>query len=136
MIGLIGLLIFSSCSDKLDLYPISNKNIEGFYQTQEHFEQAIVACYNGLRNANLNSNYSYYMTECRSDNTWQQVDYDDGAISRFTETASTPILNTAWSNLYNTVMRCNYILTRIGDVTFEDDNVKKPIICFLYSFKR
>lgn len=127
MIGLIGLLIFSSCSDKLDLYPISNKNIEGFYQTQEHFEQAIVACYNGLRNANLNSNYSYYMTECRSDNTWQQVDYDDGAISRFTETASTPILNTAWSNLYNTVMRCNYILTRIGDVTFEDDNVKKQI---------
>jgi hypothetical protein len=115
------------CSDELDLSPISSKNIEGFYKTQDHFEQAVVGCYNGLRNANLKSNYSYMLTESRSDNAWQQVDYDDGQISRFTENAATPILNTAWANLYNTIMRCNYILEYIGDITFESEDIKKQI---------
>ncbi len=74
--------------DDLNLSPISNKNIEGFYKTQSQFEQAIIGCYH-LRNANLKSNFSYQLTECRSDNAWQQVDYDDGMISRFTENAAT-----------------------------------------------
>lgn len=126
-ISSVTLFLGSGCSDKLDLSPISNKNIEGFYQTQDHFEQVIVGCYNGLRNANLKSDYSYMLTESRSDNTWQQVDYDDGQISRFTENAATPVLNTAWANLYNTIMRCNYILDRIGNITFDSEDVKKQI---------
>ena len=126
-INIILVLSIASCADDLDLSPISNKNIEGFYKNQAHFEQAITGCYNGLRNANLKSNYSYMLTESRSDNAWQQVDYDDGQISRFTETAATPIINTAWSNLYNTIMRCNYILTRISEATFESEDIRKQI---------
>ena len=72
------LMVAGGCSDDLNLSPISNKNIEGFYKTQSQFEQAIIGCYHGLRNANLKSNFSYQLTECRSDNAWQQVDYDDG----------------------------------------------------------
>ncbi|WP_158583170.1 RagB/SusD family nutrient uptake outer membrane protein [Parabacteroides sp. AF14-59] len=121
------LVVAGGCSDDLNLSPISNKNIEGFYKTQSQFEQAIIGCYHGLRNANLKSNFSYQLTECRSDNAWQQVDYDDGMISRFTENAATPVLNTAWADLYNTVMRCNYILTRIEDATFDDEGVRKQI---------
>ncbi len=121
------LLLHAGCSDKIDLYPISDKNIEGFYQNQSQFEQAITGCYNKLRNANLKSDYSYMLTESRSDNSWQQVDYNDGQISRFTENAATPIINTAWADLYNAIMRCNYIITRIADVEFEDANVKKQI---------
>lgn len=123
----IAALLVSGCADKLDLSPISDKNIEGFYKTQDHFEQAIVGCYNGLRSANLKSNYSYMLTESRSDNAWQQVDYDDGQISRFTENAATPIINTAWLNLYNSVMKCNYVLDRIGGVEFENEDVKRQI---------
>lgn len=126
-ISLSLLCITSSCSDKLDLSPISNKNAESFYKTQDHFEQAIIGCYNKLRNANLKNSYSYQLTECRSDNCWQQVDYDDGAISRFTENAATPVINTAWADLYNSVMRCNYIITKIADATFEDEVVRKRI---------
>ncbi|MCD8267134.1 MAG: RagB/SusD family nutrient uptake outer membrane protein [Parabacteroides sp.] len=127
ILSLLLLVATGGCSDKLDLSPISNKNIEGFYKTQSHFEQAIIGCYHGLRNANLKSNFSYQLTECRSDNAWQQVDYDDGMISRFTENAATPVINTAWADLYNTVMRCNYILTRIQDGTFDDESVRKQI---------
>lgn len=128
------LYLFLSCSDNLDLSPISSKNAESFYKTQDHFEQAIIGCYNKLRNANLKNSYSYYLTECRSDNCWQQVDYDDGAFSRFTENASTPVLDDAWADLYNAVMRCNYILTKLPDATFDDETRRKEIegeACFV-----
>lgn len=118
-------LLLVSCSEELNLSPISNKNIDGFYKTEQQFEQAIIGCYNGLRNANLKQNYSYMLTESRSDNSWQQVDYDDGAISRFTETSTTPVLNEAWSNLYNTVMRCNYILTNLEEVELDSEFKKR-----------
>jgi hypothetical protein len=118
------LLVISGCSDKLDLTPISEKNISNFYKSEAQIKQAIVGCYNGLRSEELSSNFSYQLTEARSDNAWQQVDYDDGAISRFTENASTPVLNTAWASLFNTILRCNYVLTSIDNVTFSDESTK------------
>ena len=36
------LMVAGGCSDDLNLSPISNKNIEGFYKTQSQFEQAII----------------------------------------------------------------------------------------------
>jgi hypothetical protein len=121
---LLFLMAVSGCSDKLDLAPISEKNISNFYKTEAQIKQAIVGCYNGLRSEELTSNFSYQLTEARSDNAWQQVDYDDGAISRFTENASTPVLNTAWAALFNTILRCNYVLTSIDNVAFSDESTK------------
>lgn len=117
--------VFGGCTNELNLNPISNKNIDDFYKTEQQFEQAIIGCYNGLRSANLKQSYSFMLTEARSDNSWQQVDYDDGAISRFTETSALPVLNDAWSNLYNTIMRCNYILTNLETVELSADFEKK-----------
>lgn len=119
------LIVLGSCSNELNLNPISNKNIDGFYKNEKQFEQAIIGCYNGLRNANLKQTYSYMLTEARSDNCWQQVDYDDGAISRFTETSATPVLNNAWADLYNTIMRCNYILTNLETVDLKPEFEKR-----------
>lgn len=121
---LIVLAFGSSCTDKLELSPISNKNIEGFYKTEDQFYQAIMGCYDGLQNAMLKQNFSYMMTESRSDNAWQQVDYDDGIICRFTENAGLPVLNTAWANLYNYITRCNYVLNSLNENTELDTNIK------------
>ncbi len=118
------LFIGVSCTDKLELSPISNKNIEGFYKTEAQFTQAIMGCYDGLQNAMLKQNFSYMLTESRSDNAWQQVDYDDGILSRFTENAEVPILNNAWANLYNYIARCNYVLGSLNENTTLDTDLK------------
>lgn len=127
MIVISSILSFNSCSDELDLTPISSKSISGFYKTQNDFEQAITGVYASLRSTILTSNYSYYLTECKSDNCWQGVEYDDGLISRFSDNAGTPILNTAWSNLYNAILRCNYIITKIPDGDFTSEDVRNKI---------
>lgn len=121
------LLIAAGCTDDLKLTPISSKSVQSFYKTPDDLEQAMVGCYCGLRAAEMQDYFSYMMTESRSDNAWQQVDYDDGAFSRFTETASTPTINSAWSRLYNTILRCNYVITSISNVTFDDEDQKNKL---------
>lgn len=121
---LLIILVISGCANKLDLTPISQKNIASFYKTEDQMKQAIAGCYRGLKSEELTRTFSYMLTEARSDNTWQHVAYDDGAICRFTENATTPVINSAWSTLYNTIQRCNYVLSSIDNVTFSDDSTK------------
>ena len=126
-LGLCAICLLSSCSDALDMQPISSKNVGNFYKTQTHFEQAIVGVYSNMKSCVLNTTWSYMLTECRSDNCWQGVEYDDGRISRFTETNELGALSSAWSGLYNYILNCNYILTQIGDVEFTDATLKNTI---------
>ncbi|MBK1441405.1 RagB/SusD family nutrient uptake outer membrane protein [Parapedobacter sp. ISTM3] len=107
IIMLAGLL--QACNN-LDLVPISERTVEGYYQTEEHINLALLGCYNGLRSAMVSQQYSYMLTESRSDNTFQSLDYNDGNISRFSETSLLPILFTAWSDYYNKIQRCNKVL--------------------------
>ncbi|MCE5345291.1 MAG: RagB/SusD family nutrient uptake outer membrane protein [Bacteroidales bacterium] len=120
---IIGLSL-TACTDKLDLSPVSTKNVDGFYKTKAQFYQAIMGCYDGLQNAVLRQNYSYMLTESRSDNAWQQVDYDDGQTSRFTENSETQILNTAWAASYEYIARCNYVLKNLEGSTVLSDELK------------
>ena len=104
---------FISCDDVLDLVPISSTSADGFYKTEVHVDQAITGCYNSLRSNFVNEGSSYMMTEARSDNTFQGVEYDDGPISRFSETPDLPVLASRWASLYNGISRCNRVLTEI-----------------------
>lgn len=127
ILGLSMVCAFSSCNDALNLSPISQKSVASFYKNQTHFEQAITSVYGDLKSCLLSTSWSYRLTECRSDNCWQGVEYDDGRISRFTETNELGELSNAWGNLYNYITNVNYILTQIGDVEFSDATLKKTI---------
>jgi hypothetical protein len=109
------LLAFTSCS-KLDLVPVSERSVEGFYKTPTQINQALIGCYSGLRDALVRQQYSYMLTESRSDNTFQSLDYNDGNTSRFTETSLLPVLYTGWSNSYNKIQRCNKVLEELANI--------------------
>lgn len=114
------LIALNSCS-KLDLVPISERNVEGFYKTPSQVNQALMGCYNGLREVMVSQQFSYMLTESRSDNTFQSLDYNDGNTSRFTETSLLPILYTGWSNYYNKIQRCNKVLEELKKIEISDD---------------
>src|SRR5690606_33167390 len=67
------LLIFGqSCSSEfLELTPESSVTTGNFYQTQNHFEQALTGVYSSLRSAK-GSVASWVMGEMRSDNTFYE----------------------------------------------------------------
>jgi starch-binding outer membrane protein, SusD/RagB family len=109
---IFALVAFTGCS-KLDLVPISERSVEGFYKTPAQINQALMGCYNGLRDVLVRQQYSYMLTESRSDNTFQSLDYNDGNTSRFTETSLLPVLYTGWSNSYNKIQQCNKVLEEL-----------------------
>ena len=116
--------LLAACS-QLDLVPLSQKSVEGFYQTENHINQALLGCYQGLRNVWVNSQSSYMLTEARSDNAFQGQAYDDGPITRFEETPVLPVLNTAWSEYYANINRCNRILEALGRITMDEAKRKQ-----------
>lgn len=120
IIFILFLGLLSAC-EKLDLVPVSERSVENFYKTPEHIDQALMACYDGLRGARVNQQYSYMMTESRSDNAFQSLDYNDGNISRFTETSLLPVLYTAWNDLYNKINRCNKILEELPNIEISEE---------------
>lgn len=117
---ILALWVVAGCS-KLDLVPVSERSVEGFYKTPSQINQALVGCYNGVRDALVRQQYSYMLTESRSDNTFQSLDYNDGNTSRFTETSLLPVLYTAWSNSYNKIQRCNKVLEEIGKIQITEN---------------
>lgn len=118
-------LLSTSCEEELNLYPISEKTEASFYKTSDQLQQAVFACYDGLQGSEVNSRYSYMLSESRSDNTWQGTEYDDGAFTRFSENATLPVLAEAWNSIYNHIQRCNMVLESLDNVEGLEQDVKK-----------
>jgi hypothetical protein len=116
--------LLSGCSN-LDLIPISEKSVAGFYKTETHINQAVLGTYNGLRSVWVSAQSSYMLTEARSDNTFQGTAYDDGPIARFEVTPTLPVLSTAWSAYYTHINRSNRILEELGTITMDDAKRKQ-----------
>ncbi len=114
--------ILTGC-EQLDIVPISEKSVEGFYKTETHINSAAVGLYNGLRSAWVTSYYSYMLTESRSDNTFQGTAYEDGPICRFEDTPLSEGFSSVWQMYYGYINRCNRILEANGSV--EMDEVKR-----------
>ena len=125
-------LFFSSCNDWLDVTPVDTRTSENFYQTPSQLEQAIIGIYNGLMPL---SEYSWMMSEIRSDNVWvpyklgKQRDYVDIACFNSNITTISTISN-AWNDLYEIIARANLFLSKVDQVEFSADldNVKKQFI--------
>lgn len=107
------MIVLTSVGCSLDLTPISSKSVDGFYTTDAEFDQAIAGVYNVYRTIKVSADYSYGLSESRSDNAFQEAIYDPGKISRFEETSNLALLSSAWGELYNGINRCNTILERL-----------------------
>ena len=126
---LIAIFLLSgiSCSDYLDLSPISTYNAGSFYQTEKDFEIAINGAYAPLRS--LHSGDIINLLECRSDNIQDDPinSYDHNRVHRFQDTESTPLLSNVWNNFWILISRCNLILDNIDNASFQDENRKSYI---------
>jgi tetratricopeptide (TPR) repeat protein len=121
-------MAMTSCSDFLDPSPESIYTTETFYQSQNDFELAISAVYAAQQDAYNGQAGMLHLLEARSDNT-NSVNtnlYDDGAAS-FTDNSACGPAKNVWTYMYQMITRCNGILIRIDNVTFDDAATKNYI---------
>lgn len=110
-----------ACSDDfLNLTPYDKVTTENLFKKADDFNITIIGSY-----AKLQGQIGFFeeLSEYRSDNLYitaptagTQDRYD---IDQFVETAANGILSSAWANYNNGVYRCNIVLDRIDDVTFD-----------------
>lgn len=125
ILGVIaGVFLLGSCTSKLDVKPISDPSVVNFYRNQQDFEQAVNAAYNGL------STYPtrhFFLSEVRSDNMYVPGEggtYDWNPVNNFTVNSSNTLMSSAWSDCYNTIMRCNSVLDNISADKVPDEAVR------------
>jgi hypothetical protein len=115
-----------SCSeDFTNLNPVSQRNVNGFYQTAGDMNTAINAAYKVLQNTGAYNQSYWIMQEMRSDNTDQGPDgtglgADLTVIDNFSEIATSEIITAAYTDSYLGIARCNIVLDRIEPITMDE----------------
>lgn len=125
----ISIIIFQSCSDFLNLDPVSITTTENSYQTEADFEAALISVYSSLHN-------EYYtwdnilLGDVRSDNCYAGPpdDIDIYAYDMLTVEANNNRVFILWSDFYKGISRANLILNKIEALTDFNEERKKQII--------
>ena len=123
--------LLSACSEDFTLLsPISERNVEAFYQTPTDFDVAINGAYATLA-SNGAYNRSYVLLhEMRSDNTMNGGGATGLAevfhrIAHFSELSTQEELSVPWTTAYQGIARTNLILDRVDNL--EDQNAASRI---------
>lgn len=116
----IALIVMASCSDDfVDVKP-NNENSEDFFNSEEDYQNALIAAYDLLQSTYLN----VMLGEIASDNTLAggENPNDVPGIQEIDDMIHTPInlqLQNIWSWMYAGVNRANYILEFQNKTDFE-----------------
>ena len=114
IVSLFALLSATSCSDFLDLTPISEASSVNYYKNTSDINSALTACYGSLQGTYQYGEYFIALMELRSDNV-EDINPGGAAgvfyfIDNFTATSGNNIIRQAWKELYNQIYRCNNVL--------------------------
>lgn len=129
---LIALLSLWSCEEFTSLAPISERNVDNFYLSENDFLVALNGAYSGLADNQMFGRNYMLLHEMRSDNTTN----DAGAtglseslerITLFTEITTASEMYSTWSGGYRTIAMTNTILDKLDPVSFNTPGLKDRI---------
>jgi hypothetical protein len=120
--------LITSCSEFLN--PVRNHctHQKTFYTSQSDFKLAISAVYAKQQDVYDGQTGMLHFLIARSDdaNAVNTNTYSDGADT-FTDTSNGTCIANVWQSMFVIITRCNSILIRIDDVTFDNEATKKYI---------
>jgi hypothetical protein len=118
------LLTFSGCKEYLDFPPEGEIPAEGFFETQEHAEQAVVSIYAHMRSWEMVSFAFIIMQEITSDNSVKGSATGDASFindyDKFTFTPNQFVLKDYWSGRYSGINKANQAITNIPKINMNE----------------
>ncbi len=116
----IVVLSFSSCSDFLNVAPSNRTEEDGYYNTAQRVDQAVVGGYVDLRRALL-SNYSWLMYgEARAGDLTVNVNYQSYVTTQKLKTNQYELVQlTDWGYFYDVIKSANDVLDIVSKVDAE-----------------
>lgn len=136
---LLAVFLFFSCSETLDLDPISDISTESFWKTESDVSGVIAGVYKlmeGQANGNL-----FMWGESRSDAMGASVgsaifvDWYMNILTANNSETNGIIGGLNWLNLYKIIHHCNLILKYTPAIEFADENNKNRYLAEAYSMR-
>ncbi len=127
---LLSIIVFGlvSCEDELNQVPISSMSSDGFFTSENGFEQAVNGIYQAL------SKYperQFHLSDVRSDNIYGVGSMGVRAhepINNFAVTLSTnEYMKEAWDANFNGIMRANTVLDNLTEDAIADETKRNQI---------
>lgn len=121
-------LVLSSCSDQLDLDPITEKSASNFYSSEQEVETAVLGAYAQLQKNELYGLDLIGVGEISGEDAFEEIAANDGGrfgqLDDFTTNASNDLVGDIWRESYVGIQRTNIVLNRITDVEYDDNTIK------------
>ncbi len=130
--------LLASCEDFLELEPQNNFTVSGFFENESQLERAVAGAY--VKNRAIHGRVQWKVGEFRSDNASFQDNPGVNAnlgledMDYFIMSVGNDEVALYWSELYDGIIRCNYVLQNIDPVDFidqRDKNIRKGEALFL-----
>ncbi|TDS14887.1 RagB/SusD family nutrient uptake outer membrane protein [Sphingobacterium paludis] len=129
---IVPFLLLSLASCKEDFLNQLDPNavvVEKFFETENDVLLAVNGAYQALRSGNNLGESSTLFSEERSDNTGRDDNQSNAGepfqFNDFSILPSNSYLKSHWANMYDGIARCNTILSRIDQVSFSNEDIKK-----------
>lgn len=125
----LGIASLTSCNSMLDVKPYSFSSDTNYYTNEGQILRAVNGVYAALQG--LYTGDYWALTEMSSDNTNYQYDATDRGVQQreeideFLITSTNNYVNNSWATMYNVIQQTNVIITRIDQVPFADESLKK-----------
>lgn len=103
---------FVSCEDYLEKYPLNNPSDATFLSNETELKMAVTGCYNTLW-SNVQSMPFHLVFDVVSDIGWDRNGSPLQAVGRGSADSSNGDLLGLWTNLYQGISRCNYVLANM-----------------------
>lgn len=112
---LLGLGMFVSCGEKLELVNPNQQTTQTFGFNAEDLEESVIAAYNHIRMEGSYARVGYTIDVCRGDEAWNAsqvwyLPFDDLNVAVTEGIASWP-----WREWYYTINVCNFGISRCGN---------------------
>lgn len=120
---LSSILAMNSCSETLDLQPISDIGAADYYSNAEEINLAVIGIYNSMYTM---LDKEFVLTELRSDNTYMSPRNSETAnvpyrqVDRFVLTSQNIYVEDYWRACYRTISLANNVITQIDVVDDAD----------------
>ncbi len=125
-------LILGSCTKELNQDPLTSKDLSVFLKNETEVEEYVNAVYGNLQFTGLYGLYMPAIGEIPSDNTFDEVPANDGAVygdlDQFKTIPTNDLLAQNWRDSYRCIQKANVVLGRIDNITYQSATTKNARI--------
>ena len=107
-------ILFTSCNDFLEKYPLDSPSDKTFLANETEIEMAVVSCYTNLYTAWEGMPFFLAFEEL-SDNGWDRNTNDVQKMSQGANDATSTFARDVWRSCYSGISRCNYLINKLNN---------------------